>query len=437
MSVSEIAKMLRENPDLMQKICEQEQLGSLPLSLCDVDGSGSLTIENLQEYLRLKGLSVRFNEITHQTEFIGWRGENKTLLPNTAPSIIFNELKPILPKFCTEQRIADYLGVVASRNCYNPVLERISGVAWDKRDRLSELFRLIHIDGDELGKRLFTCWLKMCICALHNSADHPFSLDIVLILRGRQGTGKTRLIEALALDSDWFAEGLSIDVRSKDSVVQCTSKWIAELGEIGSTLRRDVDSLKAFLSSASDEVRLPYARAALRYPRRCCFCGTTNDAEFLLDSTGNRRFAVIPLPDDLQIKCEDIRRFDFLQLWAQINELVEQDIKNGESFSSCFRLDRETLKAAEARNAERTKPLPAEMEILDILGDSDGANYKVVYEEMTLSEFKEINGSLKTFSVVQISAVLKKLGYSQSIKKVDGRTKRLYELPRRKYNGYP
>ena len=34
--------------------------------------------------------------------------------------------------------------------------------------------------------------------------------------------------------------------------MQVTSKWITELGEIGSTMRKDTDMLKAFISSSTD-----------------------------------------------------------------------------------------------------------------------------------------------------------------------------------------
>ena len=79
------------------------------------------------------------------------------------------------------------------------------------------------------------------VCALFNVIECPFSLDIILIFKGRQGIGKTRFFEKLALKSQFFGEGICLDPRDKDSVMQATSKWISELGEIGSTMRKDMD----------------------------------------------------------------------------------------------------------------------------------------------------------------------------------------------------
>lgn len=57
----------------------------------------------------------------------------------------------------------------------------------------------------------------------------PYSLDIILVFKGRQGIGKTRFFEKLALKSQFFGEGICLDPRDKDSVMQATSKWISEL----------------------------------------------------------------------------------------------------------------------------------------------------------------------------------------------------------------
>ncbi len=73
----------------------------------------------------------------------------------------------------------------------------------------------------------------------------------------------------------YFGEGRTYDPRNKDSQIECTSKWICELGEIGSTMKKDIDSLKAFLTSSTNEYRLPYGKTALRYARMTSFCGTT------------------------------------------------------------------------------------------------------------------------------------------------------------------
>src|SRR5690606_18813858 len=79
--------------------------------------------------------------------------------------------------------------------------------------------------------------------------------------------------------------------KNKDSIKAVISAWCCELGELDGTFRKsDVAALKAFLSQERDEIRLPYAPTASVFRRRTVFVGTVNDATFLADTTGNRRF---------------------------------------------------------------------------------------------------------------------------------------------------
>ncbi|MFM6605279.1 MAG: VapE domain-containing protein, partial [Dolichospermum sp.] len=57
--------------------------------------------------------------------------------------------------------------------------------------------------------------------------------------------------------------------------------------------KRDVSSLKRFITAKEDTFRAPYARKEARNPRPSLFSGTTNETEILLDPTGDRRFWVL------------------------------------------------------------------------------------------------------------------------------------------------
>ena len=54
--------------------------------------------------------------------------------------------------------------------------------------------------------------------------------------------------------------------------------------------KQETSAVKQFLSKTHDIYRAAYGRTTNKYPRRCVFFGTSNDSEFLKDSTGNRRF---------------------------------------------------------------------------------------------------------------------------------------------------
>jgi predicted P-loop ATPase len=60
--------------------------------------------------------------------------------------------------------------------------------------------------------------------------------------------------------------------------------------------RSEAETIKAFLSRSEDELRAPYARQTVLWPRSCSFMITTNDPVFLSDPSGGRRFWPIEVP---------------------------------------------------------------------------------------------------------------------------------------------
>ena len=404
------------------------------------DGTGQMTIHNLDFYLKSNKVQIKYNEVLHRMEIDGFIGENKEQILENAPAVIEDFLHHSLTR-CTQARVASYLNVLAARNSYNPILDKINSIKWNGQDQLQKLFELMGIsedtDKNKYSRAFVKKWLIMCICGLHNNLEHPFSLDIVFVLKGRQGAGKTRLFEALALDSLYFGDGVILDPSLKDDIQQSTSKWICELGELGATFKKDIDKLKAFISKSVDAYRVPYGRTSVRYPRMTAFCGTVNETEFLVDPTGNRRWAIVPLDDDFYIDYEEIKSFDFSQLWAQINHCVEEMIKDGKSYSECFRLNRQELIELEKRNGEYLKPLPAQREIEDILSFESNNSFIIEYSEQTTSEFIDNwNTYLKKYSAIQVGKALDFLGVKTIKKYVNGVQKRVRILPTKTWVGF-
>ena len=375
-------------------------------------------------------LSVRYNVITHKLEFSGFGDkESPEHLPENVPTILYDPLNAWY-KDVTKSLICDYITRYATRNKYNPILSAIQAVQWDGQDRISQIYDIFKIPADTeegMYSRIFIRkWLMQCICGLFNTIDNPFSLDIVLVFQGRQGIGKTRFFEKLALNSQFFGEGICLDPRDKDSIMQATSKWICELGEIGSTMRKDMDSVKAFITKSTDEYRTPYGRASLYYPRMTSFVGTVNDDQFLIDQTGNRRFVTIPLQADLIIDYEtQIKPFDALQLWSQVYELIKDKDK-----ASCFRLSENEKRYLEQRNSAFVKPMKAEQEVLDVLEylQMPETGYICTTEEMTVLQFMQNNG-LQRYDAGAVGKVLKKYGYESKLKKINGKPTRMINLP--------
>lgn len=253
-------------------------------------------------------------------------------------------------------------------------------------------------------------------------------------MKGQQGIGKTRFLEALTLDSRYFGDGVVLDVRNKDDIIQALGKWICELGEIASTFKKDIDSLKAFITKSVDEFRVPYGKTSVQYPRMTAFCGTVNDDEFLVDQTGNRRFAVIPLDDDFYIDYAKIREFDFLQLWTEINSIINDMLANGRTYADCFRLNRDEMKELDKRNGKFIKPVPAQREITDIIEMENYNDYPIEWKYISVTEFAEHwNEYLRKYSVQQIGIALKSVGILPERISLNGKQQWVRKLPIRNF----
>ena len=109
----------------------------------------------------------------------------------------------------------------------------------------------------------------------------------MLILTGPQGIGKSTILNKMA--GDWFTDNI-VDFGNKDTLLILQNCIIAEIAELQGFKKADVNSLKMFLGQQTDKFRAPYERREEEHPRHCVFFGTTNDREFLRDSTGNRRY---------------------------------------------------------------------------------------------------------------------------------------------------
>ncbi len=219
--------------------------------------SGPFTVERLDAFLNTHGISCRYNEIQHRIEFSGlpakYDGERSTA---QAPVVILSMLKDARVKGVSIQTVSDYLDVIASQHHFNPVAEILNSIVWDNRRRVPDLIKAMNLpEGDKLSTVLVHKWLRQAISlAIFNDYRHPFGADGVLVLCGPQGIGKTTFARVLGINSDLFKPGLVVDPHDKDTLMKATSCFVGELGEVETTMKRDIPALKSFLTAESDEI---------------------------------------------------------------------------------------------------------------------------------------------------------------------------------------
>lgn len=136
--------------------------------------------------------------------------------------------------------------------------------------------------------------------------------DMVPILVGSQGLGKSASVAAMAPDSEFFAE-VNLGDRDDDLSRRMRGCLVAEIGELRGLHSRDLESIKSFITRTHENWVPKYKEFATKFPRRMLFIGTTNQDQFLADPTGNRRW----LPLDVTAADRDAVTADRDQLWAE------------------------------------------------------------------------------------------------------------------------
>jgi putative DNA primase/helicase len=143
-------------------------------------------------------------------------------------------------------------------------------------------------------------------------------VQAMLVLTGGQGVGKTRGLKALA-GAAWFSS-TAVDIGSKDAVLQLRGKWLLELAEMDSLKKAENTRVKAWVSSAVDNIRPPFGRHTVDIPRETVFAATTNQPRFLTDATGSRRYMVVCVGGQVDIGWITQNRD---QLWAEAQALYD------------------------------------------------------------------------------------------------------------------
>ena len=272
------------------------------------------TKDNINGVLKVHDVDVRYNVIKKKLEidipdmeFIADMFEEASLIEIEDRCINMG-----IP----HTKVRDYLKVLARE--YNPVKEWIDSEPWDGTDRLPDfLGSLTTEESAQLKDMLLKKWLVSCVAAAYEK--NGVELEGILVLQGAQGLGKTLWFKRLCdYNKGWLLEGATLNPSDKDSVKRAVSHWIVELGEIESTFKKsDIDQLKAFVTSKTDELRLPYDRAFTTYQRRTAFYASVNAREFLTDTSGNRRFWVLAVRD-INVN----HGVNMQQLWAQVKETM-------------------------------------------------------------------------------------------------------------------
>lgn len=366
--------------------------------------------DNVAVFLQQIGVEVRFNVYANRAE-IRWAGKqwvpfNDAELTRLRRIASQEEYRFRPSKDFFRDMVEDH----ARDHRYDPVLDRIDGIIWDRVNRLDTwLQRACGVANDAYYRAVS----RNVIGGLVKRARRPGAKhDEILLLIGRQGIEKSTLCKVLALQEEWYLEKLRIGGRPQDIIPEMSGKLIIELSELAGLKKADTEELKAFITSVNDRATLKYKAYASDQLRRFIFVATTNDQTPLQDPTGNRRF----LPVHVR------KAIDIAWLRGNIDQLIAE--------AAAYEAEGETFgipeavwsTAAEHQEAAR-KPSAAE-EIVTAWFNRTTPQGTRTY--ILSSELAEAMTQARLSANVNLTAAFAALGYEQRRPYVNGQRVRVW-----------
>jgi hypothetical protein len=264
---------------------------------------------------------------------------------------------------------------------------------------------------DAVGRYLWTAMVARLLCP-------GCKADMVPVLVGSQGDGKTEILKLLAPRPDCWAE-----VRLSDPSARLLRKTIGRTLLVWEELRGirgtvDADEVKTFITN--DHVDLLRSNGSVfdKLPRRFIIFGTSNRYEFLRDTTGHRRY----LPFEVGRIDHQGLKSDSDMLWAEALHEVKARLANRDPPVD-FR-DAEKLARAEFARFERRGEW-ADCDRLDAWIGRQGGTPFSTEEALSQSGVTGTSSMTPKAAARQMALSLRQLGCTEKRVAVPGNNNRL------------
>ena len=302
-----------------------------PIFKYNENGKIMQTIDNMCEAIEfdpnLYG-NIKYNVLSYSPYVFGelpWEHENMMREWNNSDDSNLKSYVENKYGLRSMDKIMEALNIIVNRNKYNPVQDMLEQIysRWDGKKHIENL--LPDYLGVEKNEYTTEC-MKLFMLGAISRAFHPgCKFDYMPVLVGKQGVGKSTFLRKLAMNDNWYNDNFNT-VEGDKAPEKLRGMWMVELAELLATKKaKEVESIKAFLTSTVDTYRPPYGRRTEQRPRVCVFAGTTNNDHFLTDRTGNRRYLPIITRKEYVKKSmfddPEVVKNDFENAWGEAMDL--------------------------------------------------------------------------------------------------------------------
>lgn len=200
---------------------------------------------------------------------------------------------------------------------FHPVRRYFNRLKWDGVARLDKWLAYYLGAERDNPEYLAAIGRKWMVAAVARVFKPGCKFDHMLVLEGKTDIGKSRALRLLATFNGvhYFNDSLTFDTLfDKDTILNIQGALIIEFPEMSGLTKRDSNEVKQWITIQEDRGRPPYGKSIITYPRQFVLAGTTNDEDYLIDDTGNKRFW--PVMCGLNIDFDALIA-DREQLWAE------------------------------------------------------------------------------------------------------------------------
>ena len=337
----------------------------------------------------------------HRGDF-QWRqfdDEHYTQLRITLPKLGFKEVG--------RELIRDAVHHASKKNKFDSAKEWLNSLEWDGVHRV-ETFNAIYFGAEDtpytkaVGKYTWTAMAGRVL-------DPGCQADMVPILKGGQGLLKLTAVAALSPSPDFFCE-ISFTENEDNLSRKMRGTLIAELGELRGLHTKDLESIKSFITKKHEKWTPKFKEFTTTFPRRLIFIGTTNQDQFLADSTGNRRW----LPFEVTKADRDSIARDRDQLWAEGAVMFRS---SGIAWKEAERLASDEYAKFEMVEAWQS-PIDTWLHSTDYMNGFDGDCPGTMKGGITTTEILNHCLGIETKRItraeqMKVGDIMKKLGYTK------------------------
>ena len=208
---------------------------------------------------------------------------------------------------------------------------------YDGLDHIGNISKTIKTNDDENFADRFKRWFVGMVSTVVNE---DVTNDLVLVLYGNQGIGKTRFFKKLLPEHllEYYISDLP-KMREKDTKIAAAEHLLFVVDEIDALTHSDNTAFKGLVTSPKVSVRKPYDKKKGDYKRYATFAGTSNRQRILTDTTGSRRFLcfkALSVDNEAEVNIDqayaqavDLIKNNY-EYWLSLEEIAKQDESNEE-----------------------------------------------------------------------------------------------------------